>query len=326
MYQSKNENSKPQIHFQKLIELRSFSFLIDLLILVPIVSVLLQLLQTHFELDFLSRAVIGVFFFSLFQTLFLVLIGSTCGQMFFKLKVEIQSADTNQTVVETFLKYLSRQTLANFSFFALSFPFLSFITDKKNQTFYDRLTETKVVFKNKKLNESFLTGFDIHPSLVKSARRFQLLGYVLVMSLSLFLFKSYIAQEKTDAIVAVIKGEDHKRAIASEEGFKPSQCYLGSVGTASGGDLKKLILLNTTGLLTDECLAFYSEIDSKNEDKKWYWTAKALVETDLEAKNSYLTELCNDEKGIESVLCQSESKKGIKNSLRDQILKEMDQK
>lgn len=336
IHEYKNKDSKTKIHFQKLIELRAFSFLVDLLVLVPIVSVLLQIIQTHLELNVLSKVVFGMMIFSLFQTVFLWMTGSTCGQMIFKLKVEVQSKDPNQTALELFLKYYSRQLMANFSFLALSFPFLSFITNKKNEIFYDRMTETKVVFKNSDLNSCFSEGFDIHPSLIKSSRRFQLLGYVLVMSLSLVLFKSYVAQEKSEAIVAVIKGDNHQRALASTEGFTPTQCYLGNVGAATGGDLRKLILLNTTDLLTDECLAFYSEIDSASDDKKWYWTAKALVETDVHIKNSYLQQLCGDESGIDSVLCQSNGrsiasenekpKKTLKARLRDQILKEIDRK
>lgn len=282
---NKNKQQKMSLkEFGYVIQKRAYAFVLDLLVLYPVVSFILDVLvAVRGSVSVFGKFTFGFVLFSLMQALFILFFDGTPGQIVFKLRVCFENLGRDYFYFLKFTRAFLRQLLANFSVMLLSLPFLSLLTHFRGRAFYDRLVEADVV---KRFGDEVRFGeLDLHPAVLRSLVRFQNFGYLM-----LFVFASFFVTDK----LSLFNSGGVGRSLASvssgvgEANSYKAQCDIPS-GFFKSTDMKKVVTMHSLDMITDDCLAYQAE---KNINQSWSWVAKAVVETDPVVQEKYLEKFC----------------------------------
>lgn len=265
---------------------RFFSFLLDYLIISPVISFLiLALFQAEVSIwknaatkadNFSVAILLGTAFialFSLVQSFCIYFWGATPGQHFLKLQTH---ADPRSGVL--FLRLCLRQLGFWVSILFLGLPWLAILSHPQQQTFYDRLSETTVV--SLKQRQSYF-AFEVEPRYWRSLTATFMVFFVFIL-------------------VGVV-WQQHKRIGLAPNTFaklKKQNQFCAELKTISLKDrLQTATALNLVGQLSDECLdkeAEYALWTMKDEEYlSLAYYAKSLTEESLNDERSYLTQACS---------------------------------
>lgn len=268
---------------------RCFSFLIDYLLLSPIVSfVLIVFFKTELSIWRSSEGFVNnkaelwpiifllslsyVFLFSLIQTISIYLLQATPGQHFLKLKMIYEKEDSF-----SFFKLWTRQIFFWLSFLFCGFPFLSILSDQKQKTFYDRLAGVQVVSMKKKQHYfSFETETIYWKSFAST---------VTVFLTILILGFGWFQHDKITHAAYSFNKKNKDQYFCQE---------LKSVHLKDR--LQTAIALNMVGQISDACVdkeadfALWSMHDEELKSLAYY--GKSLTETDSDQEKKYLNQAC----------------------------------
>lgn len=279
-----NPSSHPLIFRASLAD-RIFSFLLDYLILTPVVSFLLLLgfkkefavwNENSFTAEsqplFLLLAFAFVISFSLLQSFFIYYWGATPGQYFLKLKTQ-----SLQPSGLFFFKFTVRQIGFWVSVFFLGLPWLAVLADSEQRTFYDKLAETRVVSLK---SDQFYFSFEFETK------------YWRAFMATVILFFSFI--------LAAVAWQQHKKiknAVYSFQRLKKEQFFcedLKSIQLLQR--LQTAIALNLVGQISDRCVDKEADFVlwkmENPELKSLAYYAKSITEKDTDHENVYLKQAC----------------------------------
>ncbi|MFZ3231562.1 MAG: RDD family protein [Pseudobdellovibrio sp.] len=269
---------------------RCFSFLIDYLILSPVISfVLLVLFQTEIVMwksggsASLSRyenlpilILLGfsyIVLFSLIQSFFIYFFQATPGQHFLKLQTQV---DKSSGLV--FFRIMLRQVSFWFSCFFLGLPWLAILAHPQQKTFYDRLSEAAVV--SLKANQYYYS-FEVETKYWRSLLATLVLFVSFLLSASIWLQHGKI---KNSAYT--FNQLNKERHFCSE---------LKSVELSER--LQTAIALNLVGQLSDACVdkeADFALWTMHNDElKSLAYYAKSLTSDDIRQEQKYLQQACD---------------------------------
>lgn len=263
---------------------RFFAFLIDLSVILPFVFFLLYLTFTdglNFwrshpaapENDSFALIIIFCFtvYFSLIQTIFIVLWKSTPGQYFLKIKIKTQ--DTNDFI---YFRIFLRQFTFWWSFIFLGFPFLTMMTNKSRRTFYDRISNTFVVSQKEDGDDLiFDSEFRYWQSFMTTLTFFS--SFLIVI----FVWRQYhqVIQRNLSFIAL-----DEKNYFCKE-----------LKNVEMNKRLSVAVALNLVNQLSDECLekeadfVLWKQIES---DSSLAYYAKSLTASDIDSEKAYQEQSC----------------------------------
>ena len=264
---------------------RLFSFLLDYLILTPLVSFLLLLgfkkeftiwnensLTAENQPLFILLACSFLISFSLLQSFFIYFWEATPGQYFLKLRTQnLQNSELN------FFKIMIRQLGFWISISFLGLPWLGVLTDPIQRTFYDKLSDTRVVSLK---SEQFYFNFEFE---IKYWRAF--LATVIV-------FFSFI--------LAAVGWQHHqkiKNAVYSFQQMKSEQFFCDELKSVQLLQrLQTAIALNLVGQLSDRCVDKEADFVlwkmNNPELKSLAYYAKSITESDADHEQDYLRQAC----------------------------------
>lgn len=268
---------------------RLFSFLLDYLILSPVVNFLILVFfkveisvwkeysySAELQPTFVLLAFAYIFFFSLLQSLFAYYWLATPGQYFLKLKLQDEKPEGMR-----FLRLLLRQICFWISVALLGFPWLSVLAHAKQKTFYDRLSEFRVV--SLKQNQKYLS-FEFE------TKYWQALVATFMVFISI-LFLAYGWQQH----------QNIKSASYTFEKMKKQNYFCNDLKSIQLKDrLQTVIALNLVGQITDECVdreADYVLWKSRDhEQRSLAYYAKSLTEKEFKNEERYLLQACDGDK------------------------------
>ena len=266
---------------------RIFSFLLDYLILTPVVSFLLLLgfkkefavwnensLTAESQPLFLLLALAFVMSFSLLQSFFIYHWGATPGQYFLKLKTQnLQPSGLN------FFKFTIRQMGFWISLFFLGLPWVAVLADPEQRTFYDKLSETRVVSLK---SDQFYFNFEFETK------------YWRAFVATVILFFSFI--------LAAVGWQQHQRiknAVYSFQQMKKEQFFCDDLKAVQLLQrLQTAIALNLVGQVSDRCVDKEADFVLWKMDnpelKSLAYYAKSITESDSEREHAYLQQACTE--------------------------------
>lgn len=263
---------------------RFFSFVIDYLVISPFVLFTLYLsfnngfkywksnpLAAENDTFIILSAICFVLYFSLIQTLFVLLWRATPGQYFLKIKM-----DFGEDASMIFLKAFFRQICFWVSFLLLGLPFLSVMTNKRRRTFYDQISDVTIVsLKNEKVFFDFELEFRYWRALLATLTMF-----------TAFLF------------VSLLWGNYEKivnRAFSFVE-FEKRQFFCDEMSEVAGTQrLQVAIALNLVNQLSDKCLDKEADFvlwRQKYNDYSLAYYAKSLTAQESFKEKNYLNQAC----------------------------------
>ncbi len=264
---------------------RLFSFLLDYLILTPVVSFFLLLgfkkefavwnensLTAESQPLFLLLALAFLLSFSLLQSFFIYFWEATPGQYFLKLKTEhLQNSGFK------LFNLMVRQLGFWFSIFVLGLPWISVLTDSAQRTFYDKLADTRVISLK---SDQFYFNFEFE---TKFWRAF---ASTVTVFLSFLLVAAGWQQHQRI-----------KNAVYSFQQLKNEQFFceeLKSVQLLQR--LQTAIALNLVGQISNRCVDKEADFVlwkmENPELKSLAYYAKSITETDADREQSYLHQAC----------------------------------
>ena len=265
---------------------RVFSFLLDYLVLSPVISFLILIffqkeisiwsantLTSELKAVFVLLAISYVVFFSFLQSLFIYFWQATPGQYFLKLKVVDQKAD--QGIY--FFRILFRQLGFWSSFLLLGFPWISVLAHSEQKTFYDKLSETKVI--SLKAKPDFFT-FEFE------TRYWQALMGTLMVFVSV--------------ILLALGWQQHQNIKASSytfEKMRSDNFFCDDLKSVQFTErLQMVVALNLVGQIADDCVDKEADFvlwKSDNQElRSLAYYAKSLTEIEEKAENLYLESAC----------------------------------
>ncbi len=268
---------------------RLFSFLLDYLILSPVVSFLILVFfkaeisvwkeysySAELQPTFFLLALAYIFFFSLLQSLFAFYWLATPGQYFLKLKLQDEKPEGMR-----FLRLLLRQLSFWMSVALLGFPWLSVLAHAKQKTFYDRLSEFRVI--SLKQNQKYLS-FEFETKYWQA----------LVATFMVFI----------GALLLAYGWQQHRNIKSSSytfEKMKKQNYFCNDLKSVHLKDrLQTVIALNLVGQITDECVDREADFvlwkSRDHEQRSLAYYAKSLTEKEFKNEERYLLQACDGDK------------------------------
>lgn len=263
---------------------RFFSFLIDYLIFSPFVSFILFIFfqdairywrQSPEAAEQVSITLLLAFsyiiIFSLFQALFITFNKATPGQYFLKMQIVFETSNSF-----IFWRAFCRQVGFWFSILFMGLPWLALLSHPLQKTFYDRLTDCRVLSKKK---DSAYFGFEVENRFWQSFTATMMI-FVGMIFFSVFVMKYNEVTQRTDSFHVFEK----KNHFCSE---------LKNVSQSSR--LQLAIAMNLVGQLSDDCLDRESDFvlwKDKVDEFGLAYFAKSLTEENTETEQVYLKEAC----------------------------------
>ena len=263
---------------------RVFSFLLDYLILSPVVSFLIliffkqeisiwkeQAYSAELQPTIILLGSAYILFFSLLQCLFAYFWEATPGQYFLKLKLNDEKPDGLR-----FLRLLLRQLTFWLSIVLFGFSWLSVLAHAKQKTFYDRLSEFRVI--SLKKNQKYFS-FEFE------TKYWQALAATFMVFLGV-LFLAYGWQQH----------QNIKSASYTFDKMKKENYFCNELKSIHLKDrLQTVIALNLVGQIADECVdkeadfVLWKSRDLEQRSLAYY--AKSLTEKEFKdetLKNEFM--------------------------------------
>ena len=265
---------------------RLFSFLLDYLVLSPVISFLILIFfqkeisiwsantfSPELKSVFMLLAVVYVVLFSFLQSLFIYFWQATPGQFFLKLKI----IDENEQSGLRLFRITIRQLGFWFSFLFLGFPLISILSHTEQKTFYDKLSEMKVVSLKSK-PDFFSFEFE--------SRYWQAL-----MSTFLIFFAF---------ILAAVGWQQHQNIKSAAYTFDKMQnenYFCDELKSVQFSErLQMVIALNLVGQIADKCVDKEADFVLWKSDnlelKSLAYYAKSLTEKETQFEEKYLESAC----------------------------------
>ncbi len=288
---SNNENglnangSAPVKVFQASVLDRLFSFLLDYLILSPVVSFLILLFfkkeisvwkQNAYsaELNPTFFLLISAYlvFFSALQSVFAYHWQATPGQYFLKLKLE----DQKKTGL-LFFRIFFRQIGFWLSILFLGFPWLGVLSHAEQKTFYDKLAEFRVVS---------LKSDQVYFSFEFESKYWQ------ALSATFMVFGAFLLTAAGWQLHDKIKTATY----SFDKLNKQNYFCEGLKSTPLRERLQTVIALNLVGQIADECVDKEADFvlwkSDNTELRSLAYYAKSLTESDYDTEEKYLSQAC----------------------------------
>ncbi len=282
--ESKSSTSVHPFKYKASLMDRFFSFVIDYLIFSPFISFTLFILfhdairYWRINPDAAEQIPITILLglsyiliFSLYQALFICFWRATPGQYFLKIQIVF---DAPQDFI--FWRAFCRQCGFWTSILLLGAPWLALLSHPLQKTFYDRMTECRVLSKK---NNSIYFTFEAEARFWQSFTATMMI-FVGLIFFSLMLIKYNDITQRTESF----KIYEKKNFFCSE-----------LKGVNQSSRLQLAIAMNLVGQLSDDCLDHEADFvlwKSKTEDLELAYYAKSLTEENSEAETKYLKKAC----------------------------------
>lgn len=289
IYSNKNEAAESENIQSSIASIpdRCFSFLIDYLVISPFVSFLMYIFYKNEILywkmnpiapekkSILFILVISyVLLFSFFQTLFILYNRATPGQYYLKLFVHFETKASSFLLI-IFL----RQILFWFSFLFLGIPWLYMLANKKQNAFYEKITDSVVLSKKRIFSKTFFSSVE-HQFWNAFAHTMTLF---LIFIFSGFFYYSLESIEQRTASYNLYEKQNH---FCSE-----------IKNVVDSSRLQLAIALNLAGQLSDTCLDKEADFvlwKLKSDEISLAYYAKSLTEKNKDLEGKYLQQACLD--------------------------------
>lgn len=267
---------------------RLFSFLLDYLVLSPLISFLILIFfQKEISIwkanafgpelkpVFLLLGIVYVCFFSLAQSLFIYFWQATPGQYFLKLRILDQQPENGLY----FFRTLFRQFGFWFSFLLFGFPWIGILAHQEQKTYYDRLSDMRVVSLKSK-PDFFSFEFEIN--------------YWQALMATFFVFFL--------VILVALGWQHHKSINAASYTFnqmKNDHFFCDELKSIQLSErLQTAIALNLVGQVVDDCVDKEADFvlwkSDDQELKSLAYYAKSLTENDDKLEEQYLQSACQN--------------------------------
>lgn len=288
---SENSTHKPQYQVQILH--RALSVVIDYLIFVPVVSFLLFILfkdglyiyktfpnSAEAKNIFVMFILAFVFSTSFLQALFIKFNSATPGQHFLKIKIDFENK--NEFL---FFRAWFRQLGFLTSLFFLGLPFLRILTDINRQTFYEKMTGSKLVS---------LVPMPLKSTWAIESERKYWSSSLTALYFSLMFLGALAFMNRYNYLIT---------SPLSYAKFKNnSELCNDFLDKSSNQRLKSLIAMNLVGTIDDECLNEEADFilwRNMTEDKSLAYFAKYITSEYKDYEKEYLIQACAENKKSE---------------------------
>ncbi len=265
---------------------RLFSFLLDYLVLSPLISFLILIFfqkeisiwkanafSPELKPVFLLLGIVYVCFFSISQSLFIYFWQATPGQYFLKLRILDQQPENGLY----FFRTLFRQFGFWFSFLLFGFPWIGILAHQEQKTYYDRLSDMRVV--SLKVKPDFFSfEFEIN--------------YWQALMATFFVFFL--------VILVALGWQHHKSINAASYTFnqmKNDHFFCDELKSIQLSErLQTAIALNLVGQVVDDCVDKEADFvlwkSDDQELKSLAYYAKSLTENDKKLEDQYSQSAC----------------------------------
>lgn len=264
---------------------RIFSFVLDYLILSPVVSFLILIFfqkeisvwkensfSPELQAVFILLGIVYILLFSFMQSFFIYFWQATPGQYFLKLKIH------NENSTEfLFFRILLRQVGFWLSILFVGFPWLSILSHPQQKTFYDKLSELQVL--SGKSQQNYFT-FELETKYWQA----------FVTTFLIFFTVLGIA-------VGWQQHQKIKLAAYTFEKMKNENFFCEELKSVQITDrLQTVIALNLVSQISDTCVDKEADFvlwKSDNEElRSLAYYAKSLTENESDAEEKYLNQAC----------------------------------
>ena len=264
---------------------RFFSFLIDYLIFSPFVSftlfILFQDAIRYWRMNPANAeqisitvllAICSIIVFSLYQALFITFYRATPGQYFLKMQIVFEDSDNF-----IFWRAFCRQCGFWCSILLLGVPWLALLSHPLQKTFYDRLTDSRVLSKKKD---------NIYFSFEAENRFWQSFTATMMIFLGMMVFS-----------MLFMKYTEIGQRTESFKIFEKKNFFCSELKNASQSSrLQLAVAMNLVGQLSDECLDHEADFvlwKEKTDEIGLAYYAKSLTEEDSDVEKKYLNQACS---------------------------------